>query len=66
MGTVLLLHAGIADSRMWDPQWDAFTARHRTLRYDMREFGESAPEPGTFAHGHDLIGRGLEIGRAHV
>jgi 3-oxoadipate enol-lactonase len=52
---VVLIHAGIADSRMWDPQWDAFTARHRTLRYDMREFGGSAPEPGTFAHGRDLI-----------
>lgn len=52
---VVLIHAGIADSRMWDPQWDAFTARHRTLRYDMREFGESAPPPGAFAHGRDLI-----------
>ena len=52
---VVLIHAGIADSRMWDPQWAAFTARHRTLRYDMREFGESAPPPGTFAHGADLI-----------
>jgi 3-oxoadipate enol-lactonase len=52
---VVLIHAGIADSRMWDPQWAAFTARHRTLRYDMREFGESAPPPGEFAHGRDLI-----------
>jgi 3-oxoadipate enol-lactonase len=52
---VVLIHAGIADSRMWDPQWEAFTARHRTLRYDMREFGESAPPPGEFAHGRDLI-----------
>ncbi|HYW29728.1 MAG TPA: alpha/beta fold hydrolase [Gaiellales bacterium] len=53
---VVLIHAGIADSRMWDPQWDAFTARHRTLRYDMREFGESGPPGGPFAHGSDLIG----------
>ena len=52
----MLIHAGIADSRMWDAQWDAFTARHRTLRYDMREFGESAPDPGAFAHGRDMIG----------
>lgn len=63
---MVLIHAGIADSRMWDPQWDAFTARHRTLRYDMREFGESAPEPGTFAHGRDLIAllEGLQLGPA--
>ncbi len=52
---VVLIHAGIADSRMWDPQWGAFSARHRVLRYDMREFGESAPPPGEFAHGRDLI-----------
>ncbi|HET7428523.1 MAG TPA: alpha/beta fold hydrolase [Gaiellales bacterium] len=59
---VVLIHAGIADSRMWDPQWEAFTARHRTLRYDMREFGESAAPQGPFAHGRDLIGLLEQLG----
>lgn len=63
---VVLIHAGIADSRMWDAQWDAFTARHRTLRYDMHEFGRSPPPGGAFAHGRDLIEllERLEIGPA--
>src|SRR6188472_2922146 len=59
---IVLIHAGIADSRMWDPQWEAFTARHRTLRYDMREFGDSAPPEGQFAHGRDLIGLLEQLG----
>jgi pimeloyl-ACP methyl ester carboxylesterase len=59
---VVLIHAGIADSRMWDPQWEAFTASHRTLRYDMREFGDSAPPEGQFAHGRDLIGLLEQLG----
>ena len=24
---------------MWDPQWEALTARHRVVRYDLRGFG---------------------------
>lgn len=38
---VLLLHAGIADRRMWDPQMDALADRYRLIRYDARGFGES-------------------------
>jgi 3-oxoadipate enol-lactonase len=33
---VVLVHAGIADARMWDPQWEALAARHRVVRYDTR------------------------------
>ncbi len=29
--TVVLVHAGICDSRMWDPQWESFPAAHRTV-----------------------------------
>ncbi len=38
---ILLLHAGIADRRMWDPQMDALADRYRLIRYDARGFGES-------------------------
>jgi pimeloyl-ACP methyl ester carboxylesterase len=41
---------------MWDPQWETFTQAHRVLRYDMRGFGRSPYEPGTFSHGRDLVG----------
>ena len=53
--TVVLIHAGICDSRMWDPQWEAFPAAHRTVRYDLRGFGRSPLPPQPFSHGRDLI-----------
>jgi 3-oxoadipate enol-lactonase len=49
------IHAGICDSRMWDPQWRTFAAGHRVLRYDMRGFGRSPLPPEPYAHGDDLI-----------
>jgi len=42
----VLLHAGVADRRMWDPQVEPLTAAHRVIRYDARGFGES-PDPQT-------------------
>ena len=38
---VVLAHAGIADTRQWDPQWDALIAGHRVVRYDLRGFGRA-------------------------
>ena len=52
---VVLVHAGIADSRIWEPQWTSFPATHRTVRYDMRGFGASPLEPRSFSHGRDLM-----------
>lgn len=54
-GTVVLIHEGIADSRMWDAQWPSYTERFRTLRYDMRGFGRSPLRPEAFSHGQDLL-----------
>jgi pimeloyl-ACP methyl ester carboxylesterase len=51
---IVLIHAGIADSRMWDPQYPALTEHYRTLRYDMRGFGQSAMVEGAFTHRADL------------
>jgi 3-oxoadipate enol-lactonase len=52
---VALVHEGICDSRMWDPQWESFTGSHRVLRYDLRGFGRSPLEPGRFSNARDLI-----------
>ena len=52
---VVLVHAGIADSRMWDPQWEALAARHRVVRYDTRGFGRSETEDVPFANLADLV-----------
>jgi 3-oxoadipate enol-lactonase len=53
---VVLVHEGIADSRMWEPQWASFPPAHRTVRYDMRGFGETPISPGSFSHARDLVG----------
>ena len=48
MSDVLLLHAGIADRRMWTPQIEALSgAGHRVLAPDLPGFGDAALEPGT-------------------
>jgi pimeloyl-ACP methyl ester carboxylesterase len=48
MSDVLLLHAGIADSRMWAPQVEALThAGHRVVAPDLPGFGETPLVPGT-------------------
>ena len=48
MSNVLLLHAGIADRRMWAPQLEALgAAGHRALAPDLPGFGETPLEPGT-------------------
>jgi pimeloyl-ACP methyl ester carboxylesterase len=51
MSDVLLLHAGIADRRMWAPQVEALEAAgHRTLAPDLPGFGDAPLEPGTIAY----------------
>jgi pimeloyl-ACP methyl ester carboxylesterase len=63
---VVLVHAGICDSRMWDPQWETFPRDHRAIRYDLRGFGRSPLTPGPFAHAGDLAALldGLGVERA--
>lgn len=63
---LVLVHAGICDSRMWDPQWTAFPRGHRTIRYDLRGFGRSPLTPGAFSHAGDLatLLDGLGVERA--
>ncbi len=51
---VVLVHAGIADARMWDRLTPGLTDRHRVIRYDLRGYGRSAMPPGPFSHVDDL------------
>lgn len=51
---VVLIHAGIADGRMWDDLFAALAGSYRVVRYDMRGFGRTAPVEGPFAHPNDL------------
>ncbi len=53
---VVLLHAGVADRRMWDPLWDDLTARRDAVRLDLRGFGDSKGTPdGAVDHVADVI-----------
>lgn len=51
---VVLVHAGVADHRMWDAVVPALAERHTVIRYDLRGFGESAPPTGPFSEADDL------------
>jgi 3-oxoadipate enol-lactonase len=63
---VVLLHEGIADSRMWEPQWTEYSKRFRMVRYDMRGFGQSPAAVGTLSLSGDLVELldALELGPA--
>ena len=52
---VVLLHEGIGDSRMWEPQWAAYAERFHVVRFDMRGFGQSPPVVGSFSLSGDLV-----------
>jgi pimeloyl-ACP methyl ester carboxylesterase len=51
---LVLVHAGIADKRMWDPLVALLDHRFRIVRYDMRGHGETTYEPGRCSDVDDL------------
>lgn len=66
---VVLVHAGVADRRMWEPQWPALTSRHDAVRLDLRGFGDSTDRPdGPLSPPDDVLAV-LDtegIGRCHL
>lgn len=65
---VLLMHSGLTDRRMWDPQWDALATRFHVIRFDARGFGVSADPTRPYTlHGDAMdVLDALEIRRAAV
>jgi pimeloyl-ACP methyl ester carboxylesterase len=65
---LLLIHAGIADSRMWEPQAKAFANEFDMIRPDMRGFGESELPPAPYSTRADIIALldHLGVDSAHV
>lgn len=51
---LVLLHAGIADRRMWNRELLSFPRTHRVIRYDVRGFGESPPATAPYSCSEDL------------
>ncbi|MCB9435984.1 MAG: alpha/beta hydrolase [Anaerolineales bacterium] len=64
---LVLLHAGIADSRMWDKQLKAFAEHYRVIAPDLRGFGQTEIPNGEFAHYRDVYAllQHLGIDQAH-
>jgi 3-oxoadipate enol-lactonase len=65
---LVLLHAGIADHRMWQYQIDAFAKRYQVITLDFRDYGKSIHENGAFWHYkdvHSLIGH-LGLNSANI
>lgn len=53
--TLLLLHAGCADRRMWDPQWAEWTSQHRVVRVDLRGYGDSPVPDHDWCAADDVV-----------
>jgi pimeloyl-ACP methyl ester carboxylesterase len=51
---ILLLHAGIADSRMWQTQIDALSHRYFLIAPDQRGYGQSPIPNGPFSYHEDV------------
>jgi len=52
---LVMIHAGVADSRQWNNEFAEFSQRYRVVRYDLRGYGKSEPAQGEFSHLSDLV-----------
>ena len=52
---IVFVHGFGIDSEMWGPQWAAFAARYRVIRYDLRGYGCSTLPTGPYSHVDDLL-----------
>jgi pimeloyl-ACP methyl ester carboxylesterase len=52
---LMMIHAGVADSRQWDNEFEYFSQSNQVIRYDMRGYGKSEPVDGEFSHMSDLV-----------
>lgn len=51
---LVLIHEGIADSRMYDDQFDALARHYRVVRYDLHGFGRSGTPDQAYTH-HEAL-----------
>ena len=65
---VIFLHAGVADSRMWEPQLKAFAKHFDVITPDMRGFGKSELPPVRWSPVKDIASLmdELHLKPAHV
>ena len=63
---VILLHAGVADSRSYERQVDALSVRFRVIRYEHRGFGRSDPPSKPFSIVDDVARVLDHVGEEHA
>lgn len=54
--SVVFLHPGLGDSRLWGPQWMSFATRYRLVRCDLPGFGRTPVEGRTLRLARDVTG----------
>jgi pimeloyl-ACP methyl ester carboxylesterase len=54
--TVVLIHGGLLDCRMWDDQFEILSRDHRVVRYDASAHGQSVLPPDAYWDHADLRG----------
>ncbi|MEV0289193.1 MULTISPECIES: alpha/beta hydrolase [unclassified Kribbella] len=60
---LLLVHAGVADARMWARQVEELSQDHRVITLDLRGYGETPLEPGAqYSDAGDLLAVLDELG----
>ncbi|MBD0291325.1 MAG: alpha/beta fold hydrolase [Thermoleophilia bacterium] len=59
---VVLLHAGVADSRIWSPVFPLLAQRFQVVAYDQRAYGCSAAWRGPYSLADDLFGVMDDVG----
>lgn len=65
---LLLVHAGVADSRMWTPQVQKLTQHFTIVTCDLRGYGVTPRSEDEFSHHNDLraLLEQLKIERVHL
>ena len=52
---ILLIHAGIADCKMWQNQMASFSQHYKVICYDARGYGQSHTETTQFSNRQDIL-----------
>lgn len=52
--TVIFVHGGLVDSRLWNEQFDEFAKNYRVVRYDIRGHGKSPMPTASYSPVEDL------------
>ncbi|MFF0345051.1 alpha/beta fold hydrolase [Kribbella sp. NPDC004875] len=64
---VLLVHAGVADARMWEREVRELAAAHRVITVDLRGYGETPLEAGAkYSDAGDVLAVLDEVGASAV